>query len=124
MNENERIVRNLLAAVDTGDMAGATQLLADNVHFRLGSAEPVVGPAAAAAAFGALLETVASLSHQIHQVWAVDAPESAVICELTANLESQGGTRVSLPGVNVYRLRDGRIVDYRVHMDFSPLMKM
>ncbi len=39
------------------------------------------------AAFGALVETVTSLSHQIHHAWVVDAPESAVICELTASVE-------------------------------------
>jgi ketosteroid isomerase-like protein len=119
MNEDERIVRNLLATVDTGNMADALELLADDVCCRLGRAEPVFGPAAAAAAFGALVETVTSLSHQIHHVWAVDTPESAVVCELTASIESHDGTRVTLPGVNVYRLRDGKIVDYRVHMDLS-----
>ena len=116
MNEDERNLRSLLAAVDTGDMPGALELLADDVRLRRGSAETVIGPAAA---FGALLETVTSLSHQIHHAWALDPPESAVICELTASIESHDGTRMTLPGVNVYRLRDGKIIDYRVHMDLS-----
>jgi ketosteroid isomerase-like protein len=112
MNEDERNLRSLLAAVDTGDMPCALELLPDDVRLRLGSAETVIGPAAAAAAFGALLETVTSLSHQIHHVWAADPPESAVICELTASIESHDGTRMTLPGVNVYRLRDAQ--DHRL----------
>jgi ketosteroid isomerase-like protein len=116
MNEDERNLRSLLAAVDTGDMPGALELLVDDVRCRLGSAETVIGPAAA---FGALVETVTSLSHQIHHAWVVDTPESAVICELAASVESRDGTRVRLPGVNVYRSRDGKIIDYRLHMDLS-----
>jgi ketosteroid isomerase-like protein len=113
MNEDERNLRSLLAAVD---MPGALELLVDDVRRRRGSAKTVIGPAAA---FGALVETVTSLSHQIHHVWALDPPESAVICELTASVESRDGTRVRLPGVNVYRSRDGKIIDYRLHMDLS-----
>jgi ketosteroid isomerase-like protein len=122
VQEDEQIVRNLLAAVDSGDLTGAAELLSDEVCFQLGGSEPVVGPMAAAAAFGTLTQTVASMSHQIHQVWVVDAPEPAVICELTAKFEGHDGTELALPGVNVYRLRDGRIVDYRVYMDFSALV--
>jgi ketosteroid isomerase-like protein len=112
-----------LAAVDAGDLATAAALLADDVRFRLGAAEPVIGPEAAAAAFGAMTETVASLSHQILQVWAVKAPEAAVICELTATFERHDGTWLILPCLNVYRLRGGRIADYSVYLDLSPLTK-
>jgi ketosteroid isomerase-like protein len=118
MTGDERIVRNLLAAVDAGDLTGAAALLADDVRFRLGGTEPTIGPAAMAAAFGAMTETVVSLSHEILQVWAVGAPEPAIICELGANFERHDGSRLTLPCMNVYRLRGGH---YRVYMDPSLL---
>lgn len=121
MTEDERIVRNLLAAVDAGDLTSAATLLADDVRFRLGGAEPGIGPAAIAAAFGAMTQTVASLSHDILAVWAVDAPEPAIICELTAHFQHHDGSRLALPCINVYRLRGGLIADYRIFMDFTPL---
>ena len=62
MNEDERNLRSLLAAVD---MPGALELLVDDVRRRRGSAKNVIGPASA---FGALVETVTSLSHQIPAV--------------------------------------------------------
>jgi hypothetical protein len=75
-----------------------------------------------AAAFGAMTQTVASLSHDILAVWAVDAPEPAIICELTANFQHHDGSRLVLPCITVYRLRGGLIADYRIFMDLTPLV--
>jgi hypothetical protein len=36
--------------------------------------------------------------------------------------ERHDGTRLTLPCVNVFRLRQGLIADYRVYMDINPLL--
>ena len=32
------------------------------------------------------------------------------------------GSRLTLPCANVFRLRDGRIADYRIYMDINPVL--
>jgi ketosteroid isomerase-like protein len=121
MSPDERTVRELLAALDGGDTAQAMSLLSEDIHFRFGSAEPVVGHSGLAAQSTALHAVVASMSHDILSVWTVDEPASTVICDMAVTYERHDGVRLTLPCVNIFSLRDGRIVDYRIYMDINPV---
>jgi limonene-1,2-epoxide hydrolase len=65
--------------------------------------------------------TVASLSHELLAVWRVEQPEPAVLCEMAVTYRRHDGSRLTLPCLNVFRLRDGRIADYRIYMDVNPV---
>jgi ketosteroid isomerase-like protein len=121
VTRDEDTVRQLLAAVDAGDTPRALGLLTDDVHFRFGSAEPTVGRDGVAANAAALRTTIAGLSHELDTIWAVDEPDPAVICETAVTYERHDGSRLTLPCLNVFRLREGRIADYRIYMDINPL---
>jgi ketosteroid isomerase-like protein len=121
LTADERTVRELFAALDAGDTAHALALMTDDVGFRFGSAEPTVGRAAVAANATAMAATIASLHHELLAVWTVDEPESAVICEMAVTYHRNDGASLTLPCLNVFRLRGGRIADYRVYMDIKPV---
>jgi ketosteroid isomerase-like protein len=121
MTRDEHTVRELFAALDAGDTTAALQLMTEDVEFRFGSADPTVGRAAIANNAAAMAGVVASLSHELLAVWTVEEPEPAVICEMAVTYHRHDGSRVTLPCLNVFRLRTGRIADYRIYMDINPV---
>jgi ketosteroid isomerase-like protein len=121
MTPDERTVRDLFEALDAGDTSRALDLMTEDVGFRFGSAEPTVGRAAIAANATAMAGTVASLSHELLAVWTVEKPEPAVLCEMAVTYQRQDGSSVTLPCLNVFRLRNERIADYRIYMDVHPV---
>jgi ketosteroid isomerase-like protein len=64
---------------------------------------------------------VASLSHKLLAVWTVEDPQPAVIGEAAVTYERHDGSRLTLPCVSVFRLREGRVADYRIYMDINPV---
>ena len=121
MNPAESTVRKLLAAIDAGDFGVALELLTEDVNFRFGSSEPAVGHEAWASTGANLQTVVAGVSHDLSAVWVVEEPEPAVICEMAVTYERHDGSRLTLPCLNVFRLRDRRISDYRIYMDVNPV---
>jgi ketosteroid isomerase-like protein len=121
VTRDEDTVRELLAAVDAGDAQRALGLLTDDVRFQFGSAEPTVGQEGVAANAAVLRTAIAGLSHELDTIWTVGEPDPAVICELAVTYERHDGSRLTLPCLNVFRLRDGRIADYRIYMDINPV---
>jgi ketosteroid isomerase-like protein len=121
MTPEECTVRELFDALDTGDASRALGLMTQDVVFRFGSAEPTVGHEGIAANATAMAGTVASMSPELLAVWGVEQPEPAVLCEMAVTYQRHDGSRLTLPCLNVFRLRDGRIADYRVYMDVSPV---
>jgi 2-polyprenyl-6-methoxyphenol hydroxylase-like FAD-dependent oxidoreductase/ketosteroid isomerase-like protein len=121
VKSNERGIRELFAALDGGDIETALGFMTEDVAFRFGSAEPTIGRAAVAANAAAMADAIASLSHDILAVWTTGEPDPAVICEMAVTYRRHDGTRLTLPCANIFRLRDGRIADYRIYMDVNPV---
>ena len=122
MTSEEHTVRELFRATDSGDLARVLELLTDDVHFQFGNAEPAVGHDGFAATVANLQTVVAGISHDLNTVWTVQDPHPAVICEMSVTYERHDGSRLTLPCANVFRLRDGRIADYRIYMDINPVL--
>jgi ketosteroid isomerase-like protein len=91
------------------------------VRFQLGNAPPTVGHESFADSTAILHGAVAALSHELTTVWTVQTPEPAVICEMAVTYRRHDGTRLTLPCLNVFRLREGRVAEYRIYMDMNPL---
>jgi ketosteroid isomerase-like protein len=121
MTPQESTVRELFAALDAGDIESALGLMTEDVAFRFGSADPVVGHAAFAAQVATIAGAIASISHRLLGVWTTGEPDPAVICEMTVTYRRHDGSELILPCANVFRLRGGRIADYRIYMDVNPV---
>jgi ketosteroid isomerase-like protein len=124
MTSDERTVRELLAALDAGDIEAALGFMTEDVAFRFGSAEPTVGRAAMAGAAATMADVVAGMSHEFLAVWTTGEPDSAVICEMAVTYTRHDGSELTLPCVSVFRVRDGRVADYRIYMDINPVFAM
>lgn len=113
--EQARIV---FAAFDAKDVDGLAALVSEDVLMRLGNAEEAQGKLAFVEAVRAFLSSVASFHHQILNVW---HESDALIAQLEVRYTRHDGQEVTLPCCNVFRLRGGFVVDYRVYMDISPV---
>jgi limonene-1,2-epoxide hydrolase len=115
----DRLIRDLFAAVDAGDAEKISRLVTDGVRFRFGSAEPLTGKAALAAASRAFSASIAGVQHEITELW--EPAPGTVVAELRVTYRRLDGAELTLPCCNIFRLSDGLVDDYRIYMDVNPV---
>jgi limonene-1,2-epoxide hydrolase len=108
----------VFAAFDAKDVPGLVCLVGEDVRIRLGNAAEAHGNIAFATEVRAFTESVAAFHHRLLNVW---QDGDALICQLDVQYTRHDSQEVTLPCCNVFRLRDGLIVDYRVYRDISPV---
>jgi ketosteroid isomerase-like protein len=108
----------LFAAIDARDANAFVSMLAENGEFRFGNAPAIVGRAAIRDVVAGFFAAIGGCSHRLLQSWT--AADSAV-CQGEVTYTRHDGTAVTIPFVNVFQLRDGRIAKYQIYIDNSPL---
>jgi ketosteroid isomerase-like protein len=109
---------NLFASIDSMDTERFLGFLSKNATFRFGSAEPVTGRDAIAAAVNAFFASVAALRHDLSGV--IGDGDTAA-CEGIVTYTRHDGSTVSLPFVNIFEFQQDLISAYRVYIDIGPL---
>ncbi len=117
-DEQQSMLRDLFAAIDSKDTAAFLDFLSEDARFRFGSAPPAIGHAAIGAAVGGFFDTVAGLSHDVALSVAGDG---FLICEGEVTYRRHDGSTVTLPFVDVFELETERISNYKIYMDIGPL---
>ncbi len=110
---------SLFRAIDTKDAEAFVGHLTEDAVFSYGSQPAVEGRTAIRDVVAAFFDMFAGLEHRIADVHEV-APDRAVV-EGYVTYSRNGKPRVTLPFANTFRLRDGKIRDYRIYIDPSPL---
>ncbi len=110
---------SLFAAIDRFDPDAFAAHLTDDVEFVYGSGEPVRGRDAVRAHVAGFFAAFEGIEHAVDEVWR-PAPEVAVL-EGRVRYRRAGLPDVRVPFVNVLRMRDGAIHQYRIYVDPSPL---
>lgn len=110
---------SLFAAIDGFDADGFAAHLSDDVEFVYGSGEPVRGRDAVRAHVAGFFAVFEAIEHTVDEVWR-PAPD-VVVMEGRVCYRRAGLSDVRVPFVNVLRMRDGVIRQYRVYVDPSPL---
>jgi ketosteroid isomerase-like protein len=111
-------VRQMFATFDAKDVSGLAAFMTDDVHLRLGNADPVQGKPAFLQAVNAFLGSVAGFRHEVLNVW---RDGDALIAEFDVHYTRLDGREVTLPCCNVFRLRDGLVAEYRSYIDATPV---
>lgn len=111
---------DLFADIDSMDPDRYASHLADDVWFRFGSWEPVVGRDAVRETWRGFCEGLAGVSHELLAQW---EDGGATVAEANVTYTRRDGSTVTLPVVTIYRSErdDGLIEDYRIYMDVAPL---
>jgi ketosteroid isomerase-like protein len=114
------VIRGLFAATDAKDTHAKLKLVTDDVRLTFANAGTTVGHDAfrkASDDFNASLDTV---RHEITSMFELP-DDGVVITELVVRYRRLDGAELALPCCNVFRLRDGRVADYRIYMDIGPV---
>ena len=114
-----RVVGEILAAVDSGDVDALCRRVTDDVRFQFGNAEVTTGISAFEAVSRAFLQSIAAIRHELLDLWEVE--RGTVIAVMTVHYERLDGGKHSLPCANSFRVRDGEVSDYRIYMDITPV---
>jgi len=109
-------MNEMFAALDAGGVPGLFPWLDEDVCFRFAGYPPGRGREQFAATWAGMSGHITSLHHELAQSW--DLGDEA-ICrgEVTYGLDD--GRQLSVPFVNVFKLRDGLISEYLVYVDAS-----
>jgi ketosteroid isomerase-like protein len=108
----------LFDAIDANDATAFVGFLTDDAVFRFGSAPPVQGRAAIAAAVSGFFDTIAGCSHAVHN--SVGSGNTRV-CEGEVTYRRHNGTAITLPFADVFEYDGDLIAEYKIYMDIGPL---
>ena len=117
-HDDNTTIRELLATVDRMDADGFVSFLTEDATFRFGNAEAVTGRAAIREAVAGFFGSIAALSHHIERIWT--GPE-AVACDGEVTYVRHDGLEIRLPFADVFVMREGKISEYLIYIDISPL---
>jgi ketosteroid isomerase-like protein len=109
--------RALLAAADS-DIAAFFGFFTDDCDFRMANNEVVRGREAIQTWVAGYLGSVAGMRHVVLEEWMAD-DVAAVRVEVTYTMRN--GTTFTLPAVTRTRVRDGKVTEYLIFMDPSPV---
>jgi ketosteroid isomerase-like protein len=109
---------DLFRSIDAKDAVRFAAFLTPDATFRFGNAPPVTGRTAIAQAVEGFFGTIRALEHNLREHW--QGPDS-LVCEGEVTYTRHDGTRLTVPFVDVFRLRAGLIQDYLIYMDITPL---
>ncbi|HSN54441.1 MAG TPA: nuclear transport factor 2 family protein [Candidatus Sulfomarinibacteraceae bacterium] len=109
----------LFAAIDAADVDAFMGWLTQDCSFVYGSSEPVRGADAVRALVAGFLASFRRVTHRVDSSWEAD---DAGVTEGLVTYITADGREVTLPFCNVFHLAaDGRIRDYRIYIDPTPL---
>jgi ketosteroid isomerase-like protein len=108
----------MFAAADALDVDNYVTFLARDVYFRFGNAEPIIGREAVREAVGTFFTTIKGLQHTIEREW---HDGDTIIQQLAVTYTRLDDKLVTLPAVNVLRMHDDTVVNYRIYVDLAPV---
>jgi phospholipase/carboxylesterase len=110
---------DMFADIDRMDAGAWAGYLSEDVTFRFGNEQPLLGREAARDALAAFYDTIDGVSHEFREAWEV---EGTTIVESNVTYTRKDGNAVTVPIVTIYRLADdGLIGDYRIYADVAPV---
>ena len=86
--------------------------------FVFGNAGPVTGRPAVRDAVAGFYSSIKALQHEVSQTWEGD---DSLVAEGRVTYTRHDGGTITLPFVNVFRLRGDLVRDYRIYIDIAPL---
>jgi ketosteroid isomerase-like protein len=111
-------VREILNAVDKNDSEKFATYLTTDAEFKFGNGPAVVGSVAISQGVSDFLETLGGIRHNILNVW---HDRNYVVAQLVTDYTRKDGQVVSIPVVDVFRLRGDLIESYLIYADITPV---
>ena len=111
-------LKQLFITIDRKDAQGFTAFFTDKAIFRFANASAVSGKENIRKAVDDFFATIKGLRHNITGVWEF---EDTVICEGEVTYTRLDNRQLTAPFVDILRMEQGFIADYRIYIDISAL---
>ena len=109
----------VLGLIDTMDVRGFGELLAEDARAVFGNAEPMIGRGGITAGLSEFYTTIAAVRHEVVNTW---TSEAHTIAHANVTYRRLDGKQVTVPSATIYHANDaGKIDDYRIFIDLSPV---
>ncbi|MDP2571909.1 nuclear transport factor 2 family protein [Vibrio penaeicida] len=112
------LIKNLYSSVDSKDVEHLSTFLADDVRFRIGNFDPVIGKTAVVEANQTFFASISSMAHQIDSIW---SKGNDVICHGSVEYIRLDGSTHSAVFATILHVSNNKIKDYLVYADLSQL---
>ncbi|MBX4171482.1 nuclear transport factor 2 family protein [Rhodococcus pyridinivorans] len=114
----QTVARRLIEASDT-DLAAFFDFFTDETVFRLGNNETVIGRDNIIEWASRYLRSVVGLRHEVLDEFS--GADTAVLC-LNVTYTMASGTSFTIPAVGRSRVEHGKVVEYQIYMDPTPVV--
>ena len=111
-------IKRLFNSIDTMDTELFLAFLEDDALFRFGSEEIVRGKEAIGKTIDGFFASIKGLSHEIMETW---FETGTIICQGEVTYTRRDDSKITLPFVDIFRMRGNRIKEYLIYMDINPL---
>ena len=109
----------MFQSLDSGGVPALYPYLTEDVVFRFGSFPAGRGRETFAETWSAMSGQIVSMVHALLDVWEGDG---STVCRGTVRYELTDGRSITVPFANVFYLRDGKIAEYLIYVDASPVL--
>ena len=113
-------VKALFASIDAMDTKKFLTFLTDDASFKFGNSDAAVGEEAIKGAVNSFFGLINGLSHKILNTWEV---EDAIICRGEVTYTKKDNSKITLPFVNIFGMKENKIRNYSVYIDIGPLFQ-
>ncbi len=113
-----RNVAAIFADIDAFDPDKFVAHLTDDVTFRFGNGEPVVGRSNVRDAVAGFFTTIAGLTHHILNVY--DAGDISV-AQIDVEYVRQDGKHVTVPNADILRFDGDLVSNWQIYIDLAPV---
>lgn len=114
-----RNAREIFAAIDGFVPADFVAHLTEDVVFRYGNADPVVGRDAVRQGVAAFFSSIAGLTHHIQDIW--DTENNVTVVRIDVEYRRHDGETVYIPNLDVLRWRGDLVTDWQIVIDIAPI---
>jgi ketosteroid isomerase-like protein len=113
-----RDVARIFADIDSFDPDAFVSHLTEDVVFRFGNAEPVVGRAATREGVAGFFTTIAGLKHHILDSWEVG---DTVIVHIDVEYTRHDGRTVTVPNADILVFDGDLAKNWQIFIDLTPV---
>ena len=114
---NSEIVTRAFAAVEANDVNGYVALFTDDAFYKAANFDPVIGPDGIRKFAAPVMEMFEKVTHDVVGMW---EDGNTVIAEVMLTYRRRDAKVVTVPCVDVIKLRGDKIASLQAYVDLSP----
>jgi hypothetical protein len=114
-----RNTREIFAAIDSLVASNFTAHLTDDVEFRFGNADPIIGHEGVEAGINGFWGTIDGMKHHVKNVWDVDADTTVALIDV--EYTRKDGTHVFTPNVDILKWEGDKVANWQIVIDIAPI---